>query len=226
MADYINKNILSQAYIHIEPVDLDTNEKLNNFKEHISAFSKSRADFFLYPNISIKIEFEEGSLKARITFMGTVALLMQGVSSYPDFREGVSLIYNDSKRLAEYIISEVQFSSGAKHGDVIRLEARTGVVGSLHKINSELEQIKKGADGKILAEELIIKLDQVYEEIESLVHNIQEQEDLKLIKNGLANIVVELPKNPKPPKEKTNSHIAILDYQRKRKNLRNFFGLD
>ncbi|MGY0627641.1 MAG: hypothetical protein ACW7DS_18170, partial [Paraglaciecola chathamensis] len=128
MADYINKNILSQAYIHVEPTELETEEQLVEFKKHITEFARSRTNFYLHPDVSIEIEFEEGSLKARITVMGTLFLLMQGVANYPDFREGVGLIYNDSKRLAEYMISEAQFFAGSKHQDVIRLEARTGVV--------------------------------------------------------------------------------------------------
>ena len=225
MADYINKNILSQAYIHVEPTELETEEQLIEFKKHITEFARSRTDFYLHPDVSIEIEFEEGSLKARITVMGTIFLLIQGVSNYPDFREGVSLIYNDSKRLAEYMVSEAQFFAGSKHQDVIRLEARTGVVGSLHKVILQLEQIKRGAGGSILAKDLASKINKAQDDIEDLIGNLQEQSDIDLVKSGLSDLVKEIPENPKPPKDKTNTPAAISSYQSKRRKLRQYFNI-
>lgn len=225
MADYINKNILSQAYIHVEPTELETEEQLAEFKKHITEFARSRTNFYLHPDVSIEIEFEEGSLKARITVMGTIFLLMQGVSNYSDFREGVSLIYNDSKRLAEYMVSEAQFFAGSKHQDVIRLEARTGVVGALHKIILQLEQIKRGAGGSILAKDLVSKINKVQDDIEELMRNLQEQSDIDLVKKGLSGQVKNIPENPKPPKDKTNTLVAISNYQSQRRRLREYFNL-
>ncbi|MCU7806126.1 MAG: hypothetical protein KZQ96_23380 [Candidatus Thiodiazotropha sp. (ex Lucinoma borealis)] len=226
MADYINKNILSQAYIHVEPIELETEEQFIEFKNHIIEFARSRTNFYLHPDVSIEIEFEEGSLKARITIMGTIFLLMEGVANYPDFREGVSLIYNDSKRLAEYMVSEAQYFSGSKHQDVIRLEARTGVLGSLHKIILQLEQIKRGAGGSILAKDLVSKIDKAQGDIEDLINNLQGQKDIELVKNGLSSIVREIPENPKPPKDKTNTPAAILSYKSRRRKLRQYFNIN
>lgn len=225
MADYINKNILSQAYIHVEPAELDTEEKLTEFKKQITEFARSRTNFYLHPDVSIEIEFEEGSLKARITVMGTIFLLMQGVSNYPDFREGVSLIYQDSKRLAEYLVSEVQFHTGAKHQDVIRLEARTGVVGSLHKVILQLDQIKRGAGGSILANDLETKIDIALGDIEELLANLQESSDIELVQSGLSELVEEIPENPKSPKDKANTFMAIAGYQSKRRKLRAYLNI-
>lgn len=226
MADYINKNILSRAYIHVEPTELETEEQLAEFKKHIKEFARSRTNFYLHPDVSIEIEFEEGSLKARITVMGTIFLLMQGVANYPDFREGVRLIYNDSKRLEEYIVYEAQFFAGSKHQDVIRLEARTGVVGSLHKVILQIEQIRRGAGGSISAADLVSKINKAQDDIEELIGNIQDQKDINLIKTGLYTLVNEIPENPKPPKDKTNTSLAISIYQRKIKKLRAYSNLN
>ncbi|MGF1845434.1 hypothetical protein L4C39_20035, partial [Vibrio clamense] len=88
MADYINKNILSQAYIHIEPQKLKSKEELAQFKVELEAFARQRIGFFLSPDLPIEIEFEEGSLIARITVLGTISVLFQFISGYKDFREG------------------------------------------------------------------------------------------------------------------------------------------
>lgn len=225
MADYINKNILSQAYIHVEPKVLETDQQLSEFKRHITEFARSRTDFYLHPDVSIEIEFEEGSLKARITVLGTIFLLMQGVANYPNFRKGVNLVYSDSKRLAEYMVSEAQFFSGSKHQDVIRLEARTGVVGSLHKIVLQLEQIKRGAGGSILAKDLASKIKKTQDDIENLINNLHEQADIKIVKEGLSDLVKVIPEMPKPRKDKSNSRATILIYQRRRRELRQYFNI-
>jgi hypothetical protein len=226
LADYIKKNILSQAYIHVEPTELETEEQLAEFKKHITEFARSRTNFYLHPDVSIEIEFEEGSLISRITVIGSIFLLMNGVANYPDFREGVSLIYNDSKRLSEYMVSEAQFFAGSKHQDVIRLEARTGVVGSLHKVILQLEQIKRGAGGSILAKDLVSKINKTQDDIEDLIGNLQEESDINLIKHGLSTLVNEIPEKPKPPKDKANTPLAISSYQSKRRKLRAYFNIN
>ena len=64
MADYINKNILSQAYIHVEPREMETDEQLESFKENLRIFSLTRTEFFLSEGLDINVEFEDGSIKA------------------------------------------------------------------------------------------------------------------------------------------------------------------
>ena len=225
MADYINNNILSQAYIHVEPLGLDTQEKLLNFKRHIIEFARSRTDFYLAPGVQVDVEFEEGSLKARITIMGSILLLMQGISNYPSFKEGVSLLYQDSRRLAEYLVSEAQFHAGAKHQDVIRLEARTGIIGSLHKVTLQLENIKRGANGGVLARDLEVKIDKVISDIQELSQNLENSVDEGVVKFGLSGIVKEIPETPIPPKDKINNNFSISGYQDKRRRLRMLFHL-
>ncbi|MFM5413069.1 hypothetical protein ACET9F_21660 [Aeromonas veronii] len=134
MADYINKNILSQAYIHVEPRGMETDEQLESFKENLRMFSLTRTEFFLSEGLEINVEFEDGSIKARVTVIGTLMLLLQGISSYKDFREGLQLLYSDAKWLSDAIISESLYQTKAKHHDVIRVEARTGIIGSIHKV--------------------------------------------------------------------------------------------
>ncbi len=224
MADYINRNILSQAYVHVEPTKLETSQQLNEFKKHIEAFTRSRTDFYLNSDVKIEIEFEEGSLKAKITIMGTLFLLIQGVANYPDFRTGISLLYNDSKRLAEYIVSETQFLSGSKHQDVIRLEARTGVVGSLYKVILQLEQIKRGASGSMLAVDLVSKLKKTQEDIEHLIDRLEDQKDIDIVMNELKSLAKKIPAKPKPPKNRTNPPDAILLYTRRRRSLLGYFN--
>lgn len=219
MADYINKNILSQAYIHVEPTGIETEEQLESFKENLRAFALSRTEFFLSEGLEINIEFEEGSIKARVTVIGTLILLLQGISSYKDFREGLQFLYSDAKWLSDAIISESLYQTRAKHQDVIRVEARTGIIGSVHKVLNQLERIKTGAKGTMLASDIVEKIDDIQDELSKLMGNICDLDDRNLVAKECKYLVQELPEIPVPPKDKINSNYAINEYRRKKSAL-------
>ena len=219
LADYINKNILSQAYIHIEPKKLKSKDELQQFKVELEAFARQRIGFFLSPDLPIEIEFEEGSLIARITVLGTISVLFQFISGYKDFREGIQLIYSDAKRVTDYIISHTTFESGSRQQDVIRLEARVGIIGSIQKSINQLETIKRGASGGMLAEDVSRKIDDAITDLQKLMDNINDTDDKQLVGAGLREIAGEIPNQPKAPKDKLNSPEAILSFQRRRRRL-------
>jgi len=210
MADYINNNILCQAYVHVEP-DCITDELVNNLKLHLNEFVKSRAEFFLYPNADIDIELKDGSIKVYATILGTVSMLFAGVSQYPEFREGAILMYEDVKRLSDYIATESIFSTRAKHNQVIRIEARTGVIGSIKKIVNLLDLVRSN-NGVVFADTLASRLNQAATDTQKLLGNLKSKEDEILIKTGINQIINELPRNPKAPKRRTNSKEQIELY--------------
>lgn len=219
MADYINKNILSQAYIHVEPRGMETDEQLESFKESLRMFSLTRTEFFLSEGLEINVEFEDGSIKARVTVIGTLMLLLQGISSYKDFREGLQLLYYDAKWLSDAIISESLYQTKAKHHDVIRVEARTGIIGSIHEVFNKLESIKRGAKGAMLATDIGDKIDDAQNEILKLMDNICDLADKDLVAKECIALVKELPETPVPPKDKENKIYAIDEYRRKKATL-------
>jgi hypothetical protein len=224
VADYIKKNILSQAYVHVEPTAFETEEDLESFKTNLTQFTKSRVEFFLSPELPVEIEFEDGSLIARVTVMGTIGLLLTGISNYKNFREGIQLIYSDSKRLTEYIISETTFQSGARQQNVIRLEARVGIIGSIQKVINQLESIKRGANGSMMASDVSKKIDEASKELRKLFQNINDENDKELVRAGLESIAEEIPDTPKAPKDKVNSEQAILLFSRKRKAIQSWLA--
>lgn len=220
MADYINKNILSQAYIHIESEVAEDELQLEAFKADIEKFARSRVDFFLSPTAPIEVTYEEGSLIARITVLGTIGLLLQGISNYKNFREGIQLIYSDAKRVTDYVISESVFMAGSRQQNVIRLEARAGVIGSVQKLINQLESIKKGANGRKLASDLVTKLLEFQKELDKLIDNLVADEDVALVKKGLLEIVDEYPETPEAPKNKFNDVAAINSYRNQKEKIR------
>ncbi len=220
MADYINKNILCQAYVHVEPAEV-TDEVVERLREHLTDFVRTRAEFFLYPNPDIEIELKPGSIKLYATVLGTVSTLFAGVANYPNFRQGAISIYEDTKRLSEYITTESLYSTKARYGQVVRIEARTGVVGSIRKVVSEFNTLE-GMNGTAYASRHAIKLSEIKSQVEKLIQNLNSDEDIALVKSGLIDIVNSLPDTPKPPPGKTNENEAILSYREERKNLKDF----
>jgi len=219
VADYINKNILSQAYIHIDPEALDSDEDIAKFRERISDFARTRTSFFLSPEVQVEVEFEPGSLKAKITVMGTVLILIQGISNYKNFRDGIQLLYSDTKRLSEYIISESLYKTRTKHHKIIHLEARAGVIGSIQKVINQLERIKYGAKGTMLADEIVDKIRESRSEIDKLLKNINDDYDRRFVNIGLFDIANEIPEYPTPPKDKTNSSNNVAIYREEREKI-------
>ncbi len=176
MADYINKNILAQAYLHIEPEDIESID-LDAISEHLSEFLRSRTDFFFTSSADISVEFAEGSIKVYGTVLGTIAAIYSGIATYPSFREGVLLLYEDSKRLSEYVVAEGLFTTNARHQNVVRLEARTGVIGSLRKVVGLIDQARN-MNGVKSADKIEEKLVEADTELRLLLSNLNAEEDL------------------------------------------------
>lgn len=218
MADYINKNILCQAYVHVEPEEI-TEELLAHLKGHLTDFVKTRAGFFLYQNPEISVELKEGSIKVYASIFGTIGALYTGIANYPGFREGAILIYEDAKRLSEYIASESLYETKARHDQIIHVEARTGVVGSLRKLVAELDRLK-AMNGSSYAIQHTKKIESIKDQVNTLIENLQSNDDVALVKNGLIEIVNELPEIPRPPPDKNNTRNAIISYQRELKALK------
>ncbi len=219
MADYINDNIISQAYIHVEMDSLELQENFEKFKNRIREFTRTRTSFFLSPDTHVEIEFEKGSLKFRATVFGIIFFLMEGVAKYKDFREGIELIYSDAKRLSEYIISESLYETKAKHDNVIRLEALTGIIFSIKKVINQLEHIKHVTGGAMLALDIAKKIKKAKREIDKLLNNISKKNDRKFIKKDLFELANRLPLNPIAPKDETNTPTSLIIYRNERKQL-------
>lgn len=155
MADYINSNILSQSYVHVEPEWLSTvrgREKqhiIERIKSIIKVHAEERMKFFLYDDVDIDVSFEDGSIKARITAYGSVCVLLNAlnpvgnfVSNYSSYREGIRAIVSDVARLSDVVNAEVLFQTKSRSKkEIIRVEARKGIVGSLENINKKINDI-------------------------------------------------------------------------------------
>jgi|GEM_PF-690615 len=215
MADYINSNILCQAYLHIEPVNIPE-DRLEALRKELELFLSTRGRFFIYDAVSTSVEFKEGSLKV---YAGIAGAIYIAIGQYADFRSGVDYLANDAKRLAECIVSETLFLSQSRHDNTLRVEARIGVVGSLKGVIDKLELTNSElaeADFRVS----IKRLESVYSEMERLVANLKDPQDVNYVSDQLCTFIKGLlPKSPpQSPRRKPTPEFTAT-YQERRKLL-------
>ncbi|MFY0448402.1 hypothetical protein ACOMHD_10190, partial [Xanthomonas codiaei] len=128
MANYIKKEILAEAYTHLDIEIFDDKLRLDQLRSELTAFFKERASFLFGTDVDIVVEFEEGSLKTRVIAFGSAAAVIAGaIGAYPSFKEGVTHIANDAVAIAQSANIEVIFRTRTAYCDRLRVEKRRGV---------------------------------------------------------------------------------------------------
>ncbi|MFO3704514.1 hypothetical protein ACI6Q5_05895 [Xanthomonas codiaei] len=142
MANYIKKEILAEAYTHLDIEIFDDKLRLDQLRSELTAFFKERASFLFGTDVDIVVEFEEGSLKTRVIAFGSAAAVIAGaIGAYPSFKEGVTHIANDAVAIAQSANIEVIFRTRTAYCDRLRVEKRRGVFGRVQALLVELEGI-------------------------------------------------------------------------------------
>lgn len=201
MADYINSNILCESYIHVEPEwlkqvsDVIRKEKLSLIRNEIEDFADKRIKFFLSDDVVIEITFTEGSIKATITAYGPIILLIgSAISNYSSFRESVKQLASDMHRASSMLSSEMLFQTNSRNkSEILRIEARKGIVGSIERINNKIDSIESQLKGKELSPTSINgELLDLNDMILKLLSNLKNAEDKKLVASALIDGVSKL----------------------------------
>lgn len=131
MANYINKEIICEAYTHLDVDDYYSPEIRGRLKIELMEYVIPRAKFIFGQDVELSVEFEDGSLKTKIAILGTIATL---VSAYGGLRQGADQIVRDSTVLAQATNLEVIFKTKAKTCDRIRIEKRHGILGRVNSL--------------------------------------------------------------------------------------------
>ena len=211
MANYINKDILCQAYIHIDPVPIDKNE-LEDFKAALEAFLSTRGKFFIYDEVDADVELKDGSLKVYATVVGSLYL---AIAQYGSFRSGVDYLASDVKRLSETLVSESLFQSKSRHDNIIRAEARIGVAGRLKQLVDEIEFVESrvGEDSpRVIAK----RLETIAENTQQLLDKLNDPQDIPYLKENLTEVAIESIREkpfplPKSPKDEEGESLYIVN---------------
>ncbi|WFR81108.1 hypothetical protein P9875_08050 [Janthinobacterium rivuli] len=211
MANYINKTILSESYAHINVVELTAEEKIE-FEMDIKTYQAPRAKRMLGIDIEPVVRTEDGSLKVYLTVYGS---LSDALGDFDDFRDALQNLYMSSKMVADACNLESLFLSGASKKQLIRAEARTGVVKATRELfdlstylaesrdkysHKKLSLLIADLDRKVttLNKNLTFAKDRlmVWREIHPLakkipanIHNLQQSPDEEFQKTNKANVL-------------------------------------
>ncbi len=126
MANYVNRTILCQAYLHIDDMNL-SDEKQQEFAQDISEFTIDRGRHFFTKHAEVDVRHKDGSEIFYITMTLGSGGLYAAIAKYPSFREGVIVLAKDAYRFTEGLISESLFRLGSRQFDAIRIESRAGI---------------------------------------------------------------------------------------------------
>jgi hypothetical protein len=208
IADYIDKNILCQAYIHVELPEGTTRERLDEIKKHLEEFATSRGKFFVYPDVDVSVEFREGSLKAYISIAGFIVV---AISGYGGLRGGIDYLHTDIKRLADSLVSESLFMAKSKHQNIVRTEARTGIIGSLKVLVDDMNNLE-ASSGQIPPDEAARRIRRIKDDAEVLLTNLRSEEDAKNIEDEISDFASKLPDRWPNPPDRRPDDSAIIAY--------------
>lgn len=169
MANYINKEILCEAYTHLSIEIFDDKAALDNLKMQLLAYFEERAKFLLGADVEVRIEFEEGSLRTKLQVIGSAGMVLLGsagvatgainaVVKYGDFRQGVDQLAADAASLAQGANLEVVFRTKADPCDRVTIEKRKGVLGRVSDLLASLGTLRaKAADGEFISSNIVLK---------------------------------------------------------------------
>ncbi len=144
MANYINSEILAEAYTHLDIDIFDDKAQLERLRNDLTVFFKERASVMFGHPVDVRVEFEEGSLKTKIIAFGSAALTLgAAVANYGDFRSGVNQLSNDATAIAQAANLEVIFRTKTPHCDRLRIEKRKGVFGRVSALINELDAVSE-----------------------------------------------------------------------------------
>jgi hypothetical protein len=148
VANYIDQEILCEAYTHFEVENYPTQGERDQLKGELLAFFTERAHFLFGENVEVFVEFEEGSLKTTLKVVASAAVLATTlVTAYGSFRQGVDQISKDSQMLAQSGVLEIAFRTKTAYCDRINVERRKGVFGRAHERLLQLDSVRARISG-------------------------------------------------------------------------------
>jgi len=133
---------LAQAYIYLRPFEV-SEPRLIGFARATEATAAEVAQRVYDVEISIDVDLEAGSLKARITVIGSIAVfLYAGIADYKGFKESIGELCKDAREYAYDVCGGVLRLTGASEKEMVKTEKRTMTPGRASRVIDRLEKLE------------------------------------------------------------------------------------
>ena len=207
MKDYI----VAETYIHLK-IDPSSQLKasiLELLKDKVELYGKE----YLSPEAEYICIIEDGSLRVWVVAIGVT--IIELISNYGSFRDGIDHIVSDATYFSEHVINEVKNEPNISEEVIFRTERRLGIPGKIQRIYNQAEYIQKNYEN-LSPNEVRKSLEELQTDIIRVCNTINDNErELFLI--NLPTIVREsLPKHiPIRPELRLNRYVIREDERRR-----------
>jgi hypothetical protein len=172
---------LAQAYIHLRPYSI-TGERLRRLGEATDRLAYEAADRVYGGGVSVDVELEEGSLKVRVTVIGSLVLsLYANVANYKGFKDSVADMCNEAREYTVDVCGAFKERAGAADTQVYRMERRLKTPGKLYRLLRKLEKLE-GSVTELSPKEMRSRLRDAHEELEAILSDLSDEEGAVVVK--------------------------------------------
>ena len=134
---------LAQAYIHLKPYSA-SDKKLRSLGRYAKRLAQRKAAEIYGRGVVVEVELEEGSLKTRVTIIGSILLgTYGGIADYKSFKDSVVEMCSDAKTFAADVCAPFTKKAGVPKEEVYRFERRLKTPGRLYSLSKDLEKLEK-----------------------------------------------------------------------------------
>jgi hypothetical protein len=190
---------LAQAYIHLKPYHA-SRKKLQRLGKSTDILAADIAKRIYGGNVVIDVQFEEGSLRVRVTVIGTLAATLavySTVADYKGFKDSVAELCDDARQYATDVCEPFTKKAGANEEQVYRFERRTKTTGKLYRLAKRLEKLENSVSA-LSPNDVKKELSQASRELAAIAKDLSPTE-MEAVEKQLTSKTLPPPSKWPPP---------------------------
>lgn len=183
---------LAQAYIHLKPYQA-SDRKLKALGRSTERLAIATARRIYGGGVDIIVELEEGSLRTRVTVIGTIMLgVYTAVGNYSGFKQSINELCDDAQQFAGDVCHPFLKKADASEEQIFRFERRLKTPGKLKRLSKHLERIERQAPD-LSPNNLAKELAAARHELNQIAADISPEE-MKLIDKAISPSTLPRPR--------------------------------
>lgn len=212
MTEKLKAYKIAETYIRIKiPATKNNKERLISIlAKEAEIYSKE----FFKGKIKYRIVVEEGSLKGKITIYGAIIVLIEGVSNYGSFRQGLQQIISDSQHFSENVIEHTKQNDNSYRINTERTERRLGLPGRLKRTLDRINYLEQHIDDLPL-NQVRRELTELKQDLSNIINSLDTQE-----RNSLEQFLPNDLRNSLPAPNERGTQEMINRYAIKEEEIR------